>query len=62
METAGPARCQFNARAKEAPGLVAAVATLDKGYDLEYIPFRKLIALPGDAGRACRPRGIGLGG
>ena len=25
------------ARAKEAPGLVAVVATLSKGYDLEYI-------------------------
>ena len=24
--------------------------------------FRKLIALPGDAGRACCPHGIGLGG
>ena len=44
-----------------ARGLVAVVVTLSKSYDLEYI-FRKPIALPGDAGRACRPRGIGLGG
>ena len=28
----------------------------------QRLPFRKLIALPGDAGRACRPHGIGLGG
>jgi hypothetical protein len=26
------------------------------------LPFRKLVALPGDAGRAYRPHGIGLGG
>ena len=30
--------------------------------DVQRLPFRKLIALPGDAGRACRPHGIGLGG
>ena len=28
----------------------------------QRLPFRKLIAPPGDAGRACRPHGIGLGG
>ena len=27
-----------------------------------HVPIRKLIALLGDAGRACRPHGIGLGG
>ena len=28
----------------------------------QRLPFRKLIALPGDAGRACRPHGVGLDG
>jgi Domain of unknown function (DUF1707) len=28
----------------------------------QRLPFRKLIALPGDAGRACRPDGVGFGG
>ncbi len=28
----------------------------------QRLPFRKLIALPSDAGRACRPHDIGLGG
>ncbi len=41
-------------RAGQVPGLHRRCA--------QRLPFRKLIALPGDAGRACRPHGIGLGG
>jgi len=42
--------------------LLPLVTTVQIGCGSERLPFRKLIALPGDAGRACLPHGIGLGG